>query len=243
MPKKFEKAIVVGASSGIGREVARLLAEEGCRVAVVGRRTDRLQYFATSYTGLAHAYVHDVRNIDEVPGLMAQITRDLGGLDLLFVAVGTMPYVELDEFDYQKDNEIWQTNVVGACAWINEAAARFQGTGHGCIAAVGSVAGDRGRQGQPAYNASKAALHAYMEAIRNRLSPLGVAVCTFKPGPVATEMTARLDLKNPMSSEEAAKRIRSKLGITGDHYLKFSHRLVFAVIRILPGWMMRRLPI
>src|SRR5258708_35076601 len=75
-------------------------------------------------------------------------------------------------------------------AWLNEAAPRFARAGEGTIIGISSVSGDRGRRGQPAYCASKAALDTYLEALRNRLRRRGVTVVTVKPGPVDTPMTA-----------------------------------------------------
>lgn len=235
------KAIIVGASSGIGAELAKQLAETGMTVAVVARRRDRLEALAATKPDQFLPFVHDVGDIAAAPKLFAEITRQLGGLDLFIYAAGVMPEVASNEFSTSKDLAMIETNVAGAVAWLNLAAERFQSTHRGKIIAIGSVAGDRGRRGQPVYNASKAFLHTYMEALRNRLDRLGVVVVTIKPGPTATEMTAGLNLKGMMPVEVAAQRILQVSDSSGEKYLATKHRVIFAILRHIPSWMFRKL--
>lgn len=234
-------ALVVGASSGIGRELARQLAQQGCKVAAVARRKDRLDELAAEFPGRVLPFEHDVRNYAEVPELFQRIASDLGGLDLVIYASGVMPEVGLAEYSFDKDRDMIEVNVLGAIAWLDQAATRFHSAKHGAIVGVGSVAGDRGRAGQPVYNASKAFVATYLEALRNRLSKHGVVVSTVKPGPVATEMTARVGLKPKMSAEEAARRILRKGLRTGEHYLVPTHRLIFYILKRIPSPLFRRL--
>ena len=240
MPK-YQHAIVIGASSGIGRQLVRQLAESGCKVAAVARRQDKLDEVAADYSGKVLPFVHDVSDFDSIPELFQRITGDLGGLDLIIYCSGTMPEVEADEFNFAKDRAMIEVNDLGAVAWLNEAATRFQGTKHGTIVGIGSVAGDRGRMKQPVYNASKAFLHTYLEALRNRLDRHGVKVVTIKPGPVDTEMTAGLDIKKKMHANEAARLILQKSARTGEHYLNPVHAAAFMVIRNIPSWIFRRM--
>ena len=182
---KWRRAIVVGASSGMGEALARLLAQQGCQVALVARREAELAYIvsdinagsrvqanaptpttnpqspATGHQPLARAYVHDVREYECVPALFQQITHDLGGLDLIIYAAGVMPLIEDNEYAFDKDRLAIEINVLGAIAWLNEAAQRFERAQAGTIVGISSVAGDRGRKGYPAYGASKTALNTY----------------------------------------------------------------------------------
>lgn len=224
---KWNRAIVVGGTSGIGEAIVRQLEASGCAVAVVGRRSEK--------------YPHDVTDVGAIPELFQRIASDLGGLDLFIYSAGLMHRVGPEEFNTERDLEMIDVNLGSAVAWINQAAIRFQGTKSGTILAIGSVAGDRGRKGQPAYNASKAGLATYMEAIRNRLSTLGVTVATVKPGPVNSPMTAGLNLKNPMTVDQAAAKILGKAENSGEHYLSPVHRIIFAIIRLVPGWLFRRI--
>ena len=239
----FKHAIVIGASSGIGREIARQLAESGCSVAILARRKERLDELASALGERVFAYEHDVTDYESVPALFQEITGRLGGLDLVVYASGQMPEVEVDEFNFEKDRKMVEVNDLGAVAWLNQAAARFQKTNHGTILGIGSVAGDRGRMKQPVYNASKAFLHTYLEALRNRLSRHGVKVVTVKPGPVRTEMTAGLEVSNPMDAGLAASLILKKARRNGEHYLLPTHAVAFLIIRNIPSWIFRRLNI
>lgn len=240
---EFQHALIIGASSGIGAELAEQLAAAGCRVAVVARRLERLQALQGRYPDRVLPFAHDVTQYAEVPALFQEITGKLGGLDLVVYASGVMPEVGEHEFNFEKDRQMIEVNVLGAIAWLNEAAVRFGNTGHGTIVGIGSVAGDRGRSGQPVYNTSKAALATYMEALRNRLAKKGVTVVTIKPGPVQTEMTAHLHLKGAMSASQAAAIILQKARHTGEHYLSPAHWLIFTVIRHLPSWLFRKLKV
>ncbi len=233
----MKKAIIVGASSGIGACLAERLAKEGWKVAAIARRMDRLQ----ALNGDLLLFRHDVTNYQEVPELFQEITKQLGGLDLIVYSAGLMPEVGAHEYSFEKDQKIVEVNVIGAMAWLDQAAIRFENTKHGSIVALGSVAGDRGRSGQPAYNASKAALATYMEALRNRLARLGVHVVTIKPGPVQTEMTSHLHLKNAMPVEVATTKILERIERTGEHYLNPVHAVVFWIIRNIPSPIFRRM--
>jgi len=239
----YRHAIVVGASSGIGQELVRLLAADGTRVAAVARRADRLHALAEESNGKVIPVVHDATNFDEVPALFQNVAKDLGGLDLIIYAAGVMPEVGAHEFSFDKDREMIEVNLLGAIAWLNQAAVRFENTNSGTIVGIGSVAGDRGRSGQPVYNTSKAALTTYLEALRNRLCKKGVRVVTIKPGPTATEMTSHLAMKGMMDPTKTAEIILQKSQKTGEHYVKFTHRIAFAIIRSIPSWMFRKLSI
>lgn len=239
----IQRAIVVGASSGMGAELARQLAARGAIVAGIARRETQLQALKAELGDSFFPYVHDVQQTDETPVVFERVCHDLGGLDLIIYAAGVMPTIGPDEFNTVKDREIFAVNVTGAIAWLNLAATRFQARQGGIIVGIGSVAGDRGRQGQPGYNASKAALATYLEALRNRLSRHGVIVSTVKPGPVDTPMTQQAGIKASMTAEDAASRILKRCLKTGEHYLKPSHRVIFGIIRRVPSPLFRRLKI
>jgi len=239
----YAYAIVVGASSGIGEELVRHLARDGAKVAAVARRADLLEKLAAEFPERVITVQHDVTDYDAVPALFQEITKQLGGLDLIVYAAGTMPAVGEHEYSFEKDKQMVEVNILGAIAWLNQTAIRFENTGHGTIVGIGSVAGERGRQGQPVYNMSKAALATYLEALRNRLSRRGVRVVTIKPGPTATEMTAHLHMKGMMDASTTAEIILMKSQKNGEFFIKFTHKVAFAIIRNIPSAVFRKLKI
>lgn len=244
----WTKAIVVGASSGMGARVAELLAEAGCSVVLVARRAAELEDLARRINEragrpLAQPLAHDVTDYDEVPALFQQTCAALGGLDAIFYTAGVMPPIGEEEYEHAKDRGIVEVNLLGAIAWLNEAALRFGRERQGTIVAVSSVAGDRGRKGNPAYCASKAGLNAYMEAIRNRVARSGVAVVTVKPGPVETPMTQALGRRPMMVSVDVAARgiLRAAARRRGEAYVPGKWRMVMWVLRHIPSPLFRRM--
>lgn len=188
-----QRAIIVGASSGIGAALARKLAQEGYHLALLARREERLMRVCDEInreSGEQRAiyFVHDVTDYQAIPALFQEITTALGGLDLFIYNSAILIPIRSDEFDFEKDRQVMETNLLGAMAWLNRAADHFQDLGRGKIVGISSVGGERGRTGAPAYNTSKAGLNTYLEALRNRLSRRGVHVLTVKPGFIATEM-------------------------------------------------------
>jgi decaprenylphospho-beta-D-erythro-pentofuranosid-2-ulose 2-reductase len=247
---KFNRAIIVGASSGIGAALARQLAAKGCRVALLARRAEELSTLAdeinASYPGTdtrALTFPHDVLCYEEVPALFQTVCRDLGGLDLFIYASGVMPSVQQSEYNFEKDRRIIEVNVLGAIAWINEAAQRFEAAKEGTLVGISSVAGDRGRCGSPVYNTSKAAMDTYLEAIRNRIGRFGVQVVTIKPGPVETPMTAVLG-KMPLMipAADAARQIivAAERGVRLA-YIPWPWRFIMAIIRAIPSPIFKRM--
>jgi len=195
-PRK--KAILVGAAGGIGAATARRLAREGYALALLDRSNEALKSLCDEINRTygetrAVPYAHDVTDYEKVPGLFRKIVADIGGLDLFLYVAGLIYFPALDEYNFAEDQKMMQVNLLGAMAWMSEAAPVFQAMRGGQIVGVSSVAGDRGRIGNPGYNASKAGLTCYLEALRNRLTRYGVNVITVKPGMVKTKM---LDLPN-----------------------------------------------
>jgi decaprenylphospho-beta-D-erythro-pentofuranosid-2-ulose 2-reductase len=234
MSQQFYRALVIGGSSGIGRELVLQLAASGCQVASVARRTE------PSGENI-RTYAHDVTDFSEIPALFQQICLDLGGLDLVVYASGVMPSVGPDEFCFEKDKQMVDVNVLGAVAWCNEAAQRFGQSGGGTIVGIGSVAGDRGRAPKPVYGASKAFFESYLESLRNRVGTKGVRVVTIKPGPTDTPMAAEHVGKKLPAAEAARQILAAARAGKRVVYVPGILKYVFAIIRALPSPIMQRL--
>lgn len=245
---KTRCAVIVGASSGIGAALARRLAEEGYRLALLARRVELLEALCAEINAAAGetravSYQHDVTDYASIPNLLQEIIASLGGLDLFIYCAGISMPSGMKHYEFEKDLHVTEVNYLGALAWLNPVAAMFHKIKSGQIVGISSVAGERGRVGRPAYNASKAALTCYLESLRNRLTRRGVQVLTVKPGYVWTSMLS--DVKKPyfaISPQRAAKDIcraihKRKQGI----YTAPIWWLVMLVVRNIPSILFRRL--
>lgn len=242
------RAIVVGASSGVGAALVRQLTSRGYTVAALARRGELLDDLANSLNNPTEpprvlAYPHDVTCFEEVPALFERIVREMGGLDLILYVAGIQPAVDLHEYDFAKDKETIRVNLLGAIAWLNQAAERFERSGGGQIAAISSLAGDRGRVGGPVYNTSKAALNTYLEALRNRLSRYGVTVTTLKAGFIDTVLLANAPrtfwvISPEVAAEQMVKAIEARKQTV---YIPGRWRLVGLIVQLIPSFIFRRL--
>lgn len=247
-------ALIVGASSGIGEALARAMAAQGYRVALVARRADRLdalcQEIATAHgTGRALAYPCDVRDYDAAPELFARIHSDLeanGALSAVIYNAGVMPEGRAGVWTFEEERETIETNLLGAMRWLTLAAPILRMQRNGALVGISSVAGDRGRRGNAAYQASKAALSIYLESLRYQLHGSGVRVVTIKPGWVATAMTAGSRLPRPLVAAPAAVAARvARACANGPEvvYIPGYWAPIMFALRHLPAPLMARLPI
>jgi decaprenylphospho-beta-D-erythro-pentofuranosid-2-ulose 2-reductase len=192
----------------------------------------------------ALAYVHDVANYNEVPNLLRRMVADLGGLDVVVFMAGLNFPPGLNNYNFENDRKMIEVNIIGAMAWLDPVAEMFQNAKMGQIVGISSVAGDRGRIGNPGYNTSKAALTTYLEALRNRLTRYGVNVLTVKPGFVKTEMMKAAQGATPfaITPEKAADDIynamrrRKQLVYTASIW-----RWIMLLIQHIPSIIFRRM--
>ena len=243
------RGIIIGASDGIGAALARRLAKEGYTIALVARRKDKLNTLCAEINSAekdacVFPYVHDVANYDEVPDLLRKIIADLGGLDLLVFMAGVNFPPGLTSYNFEGDRKMIEVNLIGAMAWLSPVAEMFQNAKAGQIVGISSVAGDRGRVGNPGYNTSKAGLTTYLEALRNRLTRHGVNVLTVKPGFVNTEMVKAAQGSTPfiISPEQAAddiyKAMRKRKQVI---YTAPIWRWIMLIIQHVPSVIFRRM--
>ncbi len=244
------RGIILGASDGLGAELARQLAREGYTLALLARRREKLEAVCTAINSTlaearAFAYVHDISEYDEVPDLLRKIVADLGGLDLVvFVAGVNSPPGGIDKYNFENDRKMVEVNLIGAMAWLTPIAEMFQSAKAGQIVGISSVAGDRGRVGNPGYNTSKAGLTTYLEALRNRLTRHGVNVLTVKPGFLKTEMLKAAQGATPFAiePEKAAEDIlRAMKKRKQQIYTASIWRWIMLAIQHTPSFIFRRL--
>ena len=243
------RGIIVGASDGIGAALARKLAKEGYTLALIARRKDKLNTLCAEINSAekearTFPYAHDVANYQEVPVLLRKIIADLGGLDLLVFMAGVNFPPGLTNYNFEGDRKMIEVNLIGAMAWLSPVAEMFQNAKAGQIVGISSVAGDRGRIGNPGYNTSKAGLTTYLEALRNRLTRHGVNVLTVKPGFVKTEMVKAAQGSTPFAImpeqavEDIYKAMRKRKQVI---YTAPIWRWIMLVIQHVPSAIFRRM--
>ena len=152
------RAIIIGSAKGLGAALARRLAREGYLLGLVDRNQELLNQICSEVnqanTGAqALGYNHDVKSTGEIPGLLQKIMVDLGGLDVFIYNAGILLPTTPITYEFEKDREMMEVNFIGALAWFNTVAPIFQALHKGHIVGISSVAGDRGRVGNPGYNA------------------------------------------------------------------------------------------
>jgi short-subunit dehydrogenase len=242
------RAVVVGASSGIGEALARKFAWEGYQVALLARRKKALESICADINQhvngtFAHPYPHDVTQYDKVPALFQRILRDLKSIDVLVYVAGVQYSFGFSEYDFEKEREMVEVNLLGAMAWYGQAAILFERMGRGHLVGISSVAGDRGRVGNPAYNTSKAGLSTYLEALRNRLTRSGVHVLTVKPGFVQTKLLVHAAttfgvISPEKLADDVYRAIRRRRQVI---YAPKWWRLIMLIIQHTPSFIFRRM--
>ncbi len=235
------RAAIFGATSRIAQEVARILAARGVALFLVARNQEELNVVAADLRARGAPQVTtalaDLNDLDQHAKLLAQA----GAVDLLLVAHGVLGDPEVTFRDLAAAELVLRTNLVSPISLLTLAAqSAAQGS---CLAAISSVAADRGRKKTGIYGVSKAGLDAFLSALRQRLLARGVRVLTIKPGLVDTPMTAQL-AKGPLftSAAQVARGIVRAVDSGRDVvYLPGFWRLIMFVIRALPEPIFKKL--
>lgn len=243
----MKRVLILGATSAIAQEAARIYASRGDRLAVAGRSRDKVEAVAADLRlrGAAQvdALVADLADPATHEALLADAQARLGGLDTVLLAYGTLGDQKKCEQDWAAAELELRTNFVSAASLLTRVANVLERQRSGCIGVISSVAGDRGRQSNYVYGSAKAGLTAFTSGLRNRLFPSGVSVVTVKPGFVDTPMTAAFK-KGPLWArpEQVARGIvRAMDGGRTVVYLPFFWRWIMLIIRSVPEAVFRRL--
>lgn len=206
----MKKVIIIGATSGIGRELARRYAQNNWLVGVTGRRRELLDSLQDEFPNNIIRECFDVTKDNNIENLQF-LLQQLGGLDLLIYSTGIGETSET--LDLTIDINTTKTNVVGFIEIVNFAFNYFAIEGKGHIAAISSIASIRGNSFAPAYSASKAYMSNYMEGLyikANKLK-LPIYVTDIQPGFVKTSMAKSAGQFWVASAEKAAQQIYSAI--------------------------------
>jgi short-subunit dehydrogenase len=198
------KAIVIGASSGIGKAVSEILVKKGYLVGITGRRkTNLLEIQQTSPENIV-IKCFDCKEDNAIEKL-DEIVAELGGLDLVIFSSGIGEFNEALDFEIEK--ETINLNVLAftkICTWSYRF---FQKQGFGHLVAISSIAGLRGNKTAPSYNASKAFQISYLEGLRQKSNKTNITITDIRPGFVDTNMAKGDGLFWVASKEKAANQI------------------------------------
>lgn len=232
-----KKVIIVGASSGMGRELAKIMAHNGYIVGIAAPQHDLLASLQQEITAKTYAQVIDVCNADARQRLQ-QLIDQMGGIDIVVLCAGIGP--RNPNLDFELDKKTIDVNVTGFCAMATIAMQHFLRQKHGHLVAISSVAGIRGNDTAPAYNASKAFISNYLEGLRKKMAreKQAIYITDIKPGFVDTVM-AKTYLKpfGMISAQQAAvyifKGIVRRKKIV---YVSLRWRLVAWGLKFAPEW-------
>ena len=232
-----KRAIVMGASSGIGLEVAKMLMQQGWAVGVAARRVELLQDL-----GAAAVERIDVTADDATEALQRLITK-LGGMDLYFHSSG----IGKQNRELAADIELAtvQTNGIGFTRMIGEAYRYFAKQGSGHIAAITSIAGTKGLGPAPAYSATKAMQNVYLQALEQQACSRGLDIrfTDIRPGFVDTALLAgNFHYPLMLRPEKVAREIVSAINHRRHiRVIDWKYRVLTALWRRIPRWVWRRI--
>ena len=240
----MKKVIIIGASSGIGQQVARLFLAKGYRIGVAARREDRLQAIRQEAPDRVETAVIDV-TADDAPARLRELIQRLGGMDLFFYASGVgkqnrtlTPEIELNTVN---------TNGMGFTRMIGEAYRYFAEQGQGHIAAITSIAGTKGLGPAPSYSATKAMQNVYLQALEQQANARGLKIrfTDIRPGFVDTDLLSGdfhypMMLKPDKVARQIVKAVENHRHVV---VIDWKYAIVTALWRRLPRPLWRHLKI
>ncbi|MBN3039262.1 MAG: SDR family NAD(P)-dependent oxidoreductase [Candidatus Omnitrophica bacterium] len=237
MTERRKKAVVVGASSGIGRALAKVLGNNGYEVGLVARRLELLHQLQKEIPAQTYIKKIDLNCAEEAIGCLSELIKEMKGMDLIIINSGVNTHnIELD---WNKEMNTIGVNVSGFCAMANVALKYFLKQNSGHIVGISSIAGLRGSATSPSYSASKAFVSNYLEGLRHRLSGKDIYVTDIRPGLVDTDMIrGQSRLFWVATPDKAAEQIFSKIKKRCKvAYVTKRWVLIAWVLNLIPDWL------
>ncbi len=237
----MKKAIIIGATSGIGRALAEVLAANNYKIGITGRRKEKLNTLKNTSPEKFVVDAYDCTQENNAKKLTA-LTNEIGGLDLLILSSGTGDINE--KLDFEIEHHTNQLNVVAFTEIVDWAFNHFEKQATGHLVVISSIAGIRGSRMAPAYNASKAYQINYLEGLRQKAkkSRLKITITDIRPGFVDTDMAKGEGQFWVASKEKAATQIYNLIRRKKDvGYITKRWTLIAMILKVLPNWLYKRM--
>lgn len=238
----MKTAIVIGASSGMGRDLAKVLAAHGYIIEAMARRVHLLEDLRREIKTPFHVQEIDISKVDSAMAILAQTMEKVGDVDLVVISAGTGHLN--DKLEWGLEYDAIMTNVTGFTAVANIAIKYFLKRGSGHLVAISSIAALRGGRHSPAYNASKAFETNYLEGLRQKVTKAGlpITITDIRPGFVATEMAKGENIFWAATAHKAASQIyRAIKKRKTVAYVTKRWALIAWILRLMPRFIYDRL--
>ena len=239
-----KKVIIIGATSGIGREVALIYIAQGWKVGIAGRREAELESLRAEYPEQVYAQTLDVTH-EDAPEKLHALIEQVGGMDLFLLSSGIGKQNPTLETGLELATAA--TNVEGFIRMTNAAFHYFEQQGHGHLAVISSIAGTKGLGAAPAYSATKGFQNIYMDALDQlaRMKKLNIQFTDIRPGFVATPLLNNqkkypMLMEAPIVALDIVSAIEKKKRVA---IIDWKFRLLVGFWRLIPKWIWLRLPI
>ena len=237
-----KKAIVIGATSGIGKELAKIFSQNDYIVGLAGRRTHLLDELKNELPNNSFPKHIDISKTDKAIKQLEDLIAEMEGVDIIVISSG-VGYVNKD-LQWSQEKETIDVNVSGFSAMANVAIHYFLSKGSGHLVGISSIAALRGDGDAPAYNASKAFVSNYMEGLRKKVVKLGlsITVTDIQPGFVDTAMAKGDGLFWVAFPSKAAQQIYNAIERKRKHaYITKRWRLMGWLMKVMPEFIYNRI--
>jgi short-subunit dehydrogenase len=238
----MDKAIIIGASSGIGRELAKILSKEKYSLGLAARRSELLLKLQGELNTKSYVKSIDISKQDEAMRKLSELIDEMNGVDLIIITSG-IGYIN-KELNWNKEKETIDVNVTGVTSMINVSLKYFLEKNSGQLVVISSIGCLRGNREAPAYNASKAYISNYLDGIRCKVekSKADITITDIRPGLIDTDMAKGEGLFWVQSPQKAAyqiyKKVKQKKKIA---YVTKRWGVIALLLRHIPDWIYYKL--